>query len=120
MQLRALKNQIAQLGADQMTTASADRLLGGRPLPKVSSAISLRRAQTLTQNFMRFYHYALPFDRRVLQAAWNSCTAKNCAEARRRAEETVGRLARADGDDSGKSTPVAQPPRRRVRADKPL
>ena len=100
--------------------ASADRLLGGRPLPKVSSAISPRRAQTLTQNFMRFYHYALPFDRRVLQAAWNSCTAKNCAEARRRAEEKVGRLARAGGDDSGKSIPVVRPPERGAKTDKPL
>jgi hypothetical protein len=98
VQLRALKNQIAQLGADQMTMASADRLLGGRPLPKVSSAISLRRAQTLTQNFMRFYHYALPLRTAIRSAGFTGGLEQLHRKELRRSEATGRGNGRAAGE----------------------
>ncbi len=43
-------------------------------------------------DYVQHYSYALPFDRGVVEAAWQRCTAPRCVAALRRAEEILGPL----------------------------
>jgi predicted membrane-bound spermidine synthase len=52
----------------------------------------LARANRTTRGFLRHYHHAVPFDRRVVAQAWNECRLEACAEARRAAERDLGPL----------------------------
>jgi hypothetical protein len=42
--------------------------------------------------FVRNYHHAAPFDRRVIAAAWGECRGERCDERRREIEERYGIL----------------------------
>ena len=52
-------------------------------------------ARAATERFARFYHHAIPFDRAVVDRAWNGCRGnKGCATGRAWAERTIGALGR--------------------------
>jgi len=52
----------------------------------------LARANRTTQRFLRFYHHAVPFDRKVVVDVWNDCRVEACEERRRSAEKELGAL----------------------------
>jgi hypothetical protein len=69
--------------------AALERLFGGG---EEAEARSPAHARKLTMDYVRHYSYALPFDRGVVESAWQRCTAPLCATALRRAEEMLGPL----------------------------
>jgi hypothetical protein len=46
----------------------------------------------VTRRYLKYYHYAEPFDRSALASLWSACTGEPCAAMRRVAEEHVGTL----------------------------
>jgi hypothetical protein len=52
----------------------------------------LMLASQITERFLNFYHHAVPFDRRVIEALWSQCTFEECEQPRRSAEEYLGPL----------------------------
>jgi len=66
------------------------RSLFGVRLSEVPAKQSLARATWMTSLYMENFVHAAPFDRRVLDAAWQTCRAEACWERRRRAEERLG------------------------------
>jgi spermidine synthase len=58
-----------------------------------SEPIPRAQAMALSRRFLRFYQHAIPFDRQVLEEAWDRCRGEPCAEGRRWVEEQVGPLA---------------------------
>jgi hypothetical protein len=42
-----------------------------------------------TNLFVNYYNHAVPFDRRVLEEAWDRCRGEGCEAERARAEELV-------------------------------
>jgi len=66
-------------------------LYGGR-IRKPKAEAALRHAERLTERFLRHYHHAVPFDRSVLDDAWERCEVEGCAERRRNAERRLGGL----------------------------
>jgi spermidine synthase len=96
---RAVLDEVRDdLGATNtfLTASGLTRLssLYGGKIPAMPDKASLRRAERLTDRFLTFYHYALPFNRHMLEAAWNRCQDEQCDESRMMAEEHVGPLAR--------------------------
>jgi hypothetical protein len=83
----AERRAAAQL--DAATLRDLERLYGaaGESGPRRD----LRPAQ-LTNRYIGYYHYAAPFERRVLDEAWAQCSAASCEAALRRAEEKLGPL----------------------------
>jgi len=71
--------------------AQVEALYGGR-IRKPTGEAALRHAQRLTKRFLRHYHHAVPFERRVLDEAWERCQVEGCAEQRERAEGQLGDL----------------------------
>ncbi|HEY5656954.1 MAG TPA: fused MFS/spermidine synthase, partial [Myxococcota bacterium] len=69
-------------------------LYSGRIHPE-SGPLTSRAALLLTTRFLNYYHHAVPFDHRVLEAAWSRCEGPDCESARRRIE---GYLWELDGD----------------------
>lgn len=67
---------------------------GGR---RLEQPLRLAAVEEITQNFVRFYLHAVPFDRRSIDAAWRRCRdaqgGKLCAQRRGRAEARLGSLA---------------------------
>ena len=53
----------------------------GRIHPE-SGPLTPRTALLLTTRFLNYYHHAVPFDRRVLEAIWSRCEGAGCATAR--------------------------------------
>jgi predicted membrane-bound spermidine synthase len=53
----------------------------------------LVHADRIANDFLLYYHHAVPFDRRVLTRAWNRCTIPACEEPRQVLEKEVGPLA---------------------------
>jgi len=66
------------------------RLYGGSDEGLPGAKRPLVRATRTTRRFVRFYHHAVPFDRRVLEAVWNECRTEACDERRRAAEDELG------------------------------
>jgi hypothetical protein len=57
----------------------------------------LKRAVQTTNDFIRYYHHAVPFSRRVLEERWEDCEAApalraSCIDARAIAQRALGRL----------------------------
>ena len=50
---------------------------------------SPQQARSLTERYLTFYHHAVPFDRRVVEAAWRRCRGEGCPEGRREAAERL-------------------------------
>jgi hypothetical protein len=68
-------------------------LHGGR-VGNTPDGISPQRAAGISERYVDYYHPAVPFDRERLDSAWRLCRGEECEEARRRAEELLGTLAR--------------------------
>jgi predicted membrane-bound spermidine synthase len=75
-------------------------VLFGGPLPAAPGGRWLARARRLTETFASNYHHAVPFDRRVIAAAWSQCQGERCDEHRRALEERYGIL-----DGGGRKQP---------------
>jgi predicted membrane-bound spermidine synthase len=80
----------AQLGERNLTSLA--HLFGGPGGREPEAGGALARAQAWTRGFLDHYHHAVPFDRGVLAREWGACRAAPCAEARRRAEASLGPL----------------------------
>jgi hypothetical protein len=52
-------------------------------------AVTPEEAAELTRLFLDHYHYAAPFDRRAVEAAWDDCRGEGCQGERRRAEASL-------------------------------
>jgi spermidine synthase len=78
-------------GVPRQRIARLSVMFGG-PLPEVPEGRALARARRLTELFARNYHHAVPFDRRVIAAAWGDCRGPRCDEQRRVLEERYGIL----------------------------
>jgi hypothetical protein len=76
---------------DEANLKMLEVLLGGR-MREVRPGRSLARAQSLSIKYVRNYHHAVPFRRRVLAAAWEACEDEGCAEAREQIESKIGPL----------------------------
>ncbi len=76
----------------KLTPAQLNRLwtLFSGKLPEVGEEAYLRQAQGLTSRFLAHYQHAVPFDRRVLEAAWSRCRGEDCEEARRQSMQRLG------------------------------
>jgi predicted membrane-bound spermidine synthase len=86
-------------------------LFGVRPLMSLEGRRSLIRAKRLSSLFLSHYHYAIPFDRGVLRAAWGNCSAEGCRRSQNQAEKQLGKIdAPRRGDSlrrkSGAGSPV--------------
>ena len=46
----------------------------------------------LTNRYIAYYHYAVPFERDVVERAWERCVDRSCEAGRRRAEANLGPL----------------------------
>jgi predicted membrane-bound spermidine synthase len=68
------------------------RLYGGANGAAPGASRPLVRAGRSTQRFLRYYHHAVPFDRRVLAEAWSECRTELCEEKRLEAEQQLGPL----------------------------
>jgi spermidine synthase len=81
----------------QIAPAALNRLwaLYSGKLQAVEDKASLGRARALTNRFLVHYQHAVPFDRRVLDAAWSSCRGPACEEAR---WESMQRIAVPEDD----------------------
>ena len=68
----------------------------------VKEAAMARQAEQLTQRYLRYYHHAVPFDRRVVEAAWRRCRGDDCEDRQR---DSWRRWSALDGDvpDSSES-----------------
>ena len=68
------------------------RALFGSKLPEVSEKRTLVRATRMTTLYVDNFVHAAPFDRGMLEAAWQACRDEGCEERRRRVEERLGAL----------------------------
>jgi hypothetical protein len=59
-------------------------LFNGR-IPDVPEPAQAQQAERLTERFLRYYHHPVPFDRRVIDAAWRRCSGGDCEERQRKA-----------------------------------
>jgi hypothetical protein len=56
------------------------RMLFDGKVPDVPEAALARQAEKLTERYMLHYHHPVPFDRRIIEAAWRRCTGKDCKD----------------------------------------
>ena len=54
-------------------------------VPNVQEAVLAQQAEQLTQRFLHHYHHAVPFDRRIVEAAWRRCSGDDCEDRQREA-----------------------------------
>ena len=73
---------------------SLGMLFGGRPLMGLKGQRTLVRAKRISESYLTHYHYAVPFDRSVLRAAWGSCSVEGCRKAKDKIEEQLGKIAK--------------------------
>lgn len=72
------------------------RLFGPGQLRKLDDQSALARALQISTMFADYYHYAIPFDRRILKTAWRLCPSTDCDRAREEIEPWLGNLGRRD------------------------
>ncbi len=70
------------------------RMLYDGKVPDVKEAALAQQAERLTQRFLRYYHHAVPFDRRVVEAAWRRCRGDDCEDRQRYAWQQLSALDR--------------------------
>lgn len=80
------------------------RLYGGPTRPE-DGPLTAEAALLLTTRFLNYYHHAVPFDRRVIESAWERCEGPDCAARRRRIEAYLWGLG---GDDARVEPPSTQ------------
>jgi hypothetical protein len=69
------------------------RMLYDGKVPDVPEAALAQQAEQLTQRFLLHYHHAVPFDRRVIEAAWRRCSGDDCEARQRDAWQRLSSLA---------------------------
>ena len=79
-------------------------------VPEVKEAARAQQAERLTERFLRYYHHVVPFDRRVVEAAWRRCVGEDCEDQQRDAWQ---RLSSLDGDTPSLSESAVPSPRGR-------
>ena len=80
-------------------------------VPGVDESALAQQAERLTQRFLLHYHHAVPFDRRVVEAAWRRCRGEDCEDRQREAWQ---RLSALDGEVSVLSESAAPRERQRI------
>ena len=99
-----LKSALAEVRQHGSRTASQEigrgklkrlQMLFDGKIPDVKEAARAQQAETLTERFLRYYHHVVPFDRRVVEAAWRRCRGEDCEDRQRDAWQ---RLSALDGD----------------------
>jgi spermidine synthase len=89
------------------------RMLYTGRAPDTSDALSARRAEAMTERFLIHYHHAVPFDRRVVEAAWRRCRGSDCEDRQREAWQHLRSLdsgVRAFSDSAAPSDREAAAP----------
>jgi spermidine synthase len=77
------KRTVAQeIGPQQLRALKM--LFDGR-VPDVPERAIAQQSERLTERFLRYYHHPVPFDRRVIDAAWRRCRGSDCEERQRKA-----------------------------------
>jgi hypothetical protein len=71
------------------------RMLYEGTVPEVDDSALAQQAARMTQKFLLHYHHAVPFDRRVIEAAWRRCRGDDCEDRQREAWQ---RLSSLDGE----------------------
>jgi spermidine synthase len=79
---RGERNAAQELGQRQLR--GLQMLFDGR-VPDVPEPALAQQAERLTERFLRYYHHAAPFDRRVIDASWRRCRGDDCDERQQRA-----------------------------------
>ncbi len=64
-------------------------LYNGLTIPDEDAPPAHVSAQRVTDRFANFYHHVFPFERRVLEEAWNRCNTEECEAGRLRAEKLL-------------------------------
>jgi hypothetical protein len=85
--------------------ALVSRLYGGVDAVPATDR-PLVRANRTTQRFLRYYHHAIPFDRRVVAEVWDECRREACVERRLEAERELGPLASGAGAQARAKAPA--------------
>jgi len=68
------------------------RMLYDGRVPEVKDQLLAQQAERLTERFLLHYHHPVPFDRRVIEAAWRRCRGDDCEERQRAAWRNLGSL----------------------------
>jgi spermidine synthase len=79
-------------GALSASQLARIRVLFDGRLRAMTGEAGLTQAEMLTSRFLSHYHHAVPFDRSVVESAWERCEVEGCAEGRRLAEAELGGL----------------------------
>ena len=66
------------------------RMLFDGSVPVVPPSALPTQAESLTKRFLQHYHHVVPFDRRVIEAAWRRCNVDDCDIRRQDAWESLG------------------------------
>jgi spermidine synthase len=88
---------------DPATLERLMELFGSRELPPPGRDGGLAAAVSLSDAYRRFFHYAVPFDRGVVERAWRRCGADSeaCRAGRAQTERQLGLGAGALGSPAG-------------------
>ena len=86
-------------------TLSRLRMLFDGKVPDVKEAARAQQAEHLTKRFLNYYHQAVPFDRRVVEAAWRRCSGDDCEDRQRAAWQDLSSLDSDVPPLSGAATP---------------
>lgn len=70
------------------------RMLYDGKVPDVKPAARADQAERLTERFLLHYHHAVPFDRRVIEAAWRRCRGDDCEDRQQQAWQHLSSLDR--------------------------
>jgi spermidine synthase len=87
------------------TTLGRLRMLFDGKVPDVKEAGRAQQAEHLTKRFLNYYHQAVPFDRRVVEAAWRRCSGDDCEDRQRAAWQDLSSLDSDVPPLSGAATP---------------
>ena len=94
-QLTKFRNNPAIGGSvSDQQLVSLGMFFDARPLMGVTGQQSLMRAKRISESYLTHYHHAVPFDRRMLRAAWGSCSVERCRKAKDQIEEKLGKIAK--------------------------
>ena len=85
-------------GLARARLANLDLFFAGK-VPGGRNGLRRAQAERLTSTFVKHYHHAAPFDRRLLEAIWSRCQGKGCEESRRQVEERLGVMVPAESLD---------------------
>jgi hypothetical protein len=68
------------------------RMLYEGKIPDVDESALAQQAERMTRRFLLYYHHAVPFDRRTVEAAWRRCRGDDCEDRQREAWRSLSSL----------------------------